>query len=83
MLGVVAPGRLGVVAPSVPGVVLPGVLGVVPPAGGVPLPGELDPVPPVPGAGVWAAAVPASMRLVASTATDVLHLIGAPSPLPD
>jgi hypothetical protein len=63
--GVVLPGVPGVVLPGMPGVVLPGIRGVV--LGGTPgVVGLL---------GVWAAAGPARMRLVATTASDVIHVM--------
>jgi hypothetical protein len=63
--GVVLPGIRGVVLPGMPGVVLPGVPGVV--LGGAPgVVGLL---------GVWAAVDPARMRLVATTASDVVHVM--------
>jgi hypothetical protein len=64
--GVELPGRPGVEVPGILGVGLPGMVGVVGP--GVGMPGVV--VPP-PGAGVWAPAVPARIRLVAIAASDV------------
>jgi hypothetical protein len=59
--GVVLPGVLGVVLPGCPGVVLPGFPGVGPGVAGMP--------------GVWAAAVPARTRPVATMASDGFHLM--------
>jgi hypothetical protein len=52
---------LGVVLPGCPGVVLPGFPGVGPGVAGMP--------------GVWAAAVAARTRLVATMASDGFHLM--------
>jgi hypothetical protein len=80
-LGSFTPGITGVVLPGMRGVVLlPGAPGdgvagggagmIVPPGGG--LPGGAGVVGPL---GVWAAAVPARIRLVAAAASDVFHVM--------
>ena len=70
--GVELPGRPGVDVPGMLGVGLPGTVGVVGPGvpGVVGMPGPL--VPP-PGAGIWAQAVPARIRLVAIAASGVFQ----------
>jgi len=70
--GVELPGSPGVDVPGMLGVGLPGTVGVVGPGlpGVVGMPGVV--VPP-PGAGVWAQAVPARIKLVAIAAREVFQ----------
>ncbi|MGH7397671.1 MAG: hypothetical protein ACRELW_09045 [Candidatus Rokuibacteriota bacterium] len=76
MPGVVLPGVPGRVLPGIPGVVLPGVPGGGTPGAGVPGVGVPGMVVPEPGLrGVWAPAVPARIKLVATTASGAFQVM--------